>query len=190
MEEYFTALQKGDIAIDCGANVGKVTSKMAECGAKVFAFEPNPFAFKVLKKKFRYNFKVKCFNKGVLDKNTKLKLYFHKNSDADEVKWSTGSSFLSEKSNVNNTKYKEVDVIDLCEFIEKLNKPIALLKLDVEGVEIEILNKLIDTGTIHKIKQVLVETHDDKIEALKDKTNALRERIKVEKIDNINLDWI
>src|SRR3546814_8424189 len=38
-------LRPGDIAIDCGANVGRFTRPIAEGGATVHAFEPNPDAF-------------------------------------------------------------------------------------------------------------------------------------------------
>ena len=43
-------LTKGDIAIDCGANVGKFTVMMARNGATVHAFEPNPAAFAELRR--------------------------------------------------------------------------------------------------------------------------------------------
>lgn len=41
-------LSKKDIAVDCGANVGRFTEMMAQTGATVYAFEPNPDAFAVL----------------------------------------------------------------------------------------------------------------------------------------------
>ena len=37
----FRRLAPGDIAIDCGANVGDVSAPMASRGAQVYAFEPN-----------------------------------------------------------------------------------------------------------------------------------------------------
>src|SRR3546814_4183293 len=42
-------LRPGDIAIDCGANVGRFTRPIAEGGATVHAFEPNPDAFAELR---------------------------------------------------------------------------------------------------------------------------------------------
>ena len=41
-------LGRGDLAIDCGANVGHVTAALARTGAEVHAFEPNPQAFSAL----------------------------------------------------------------------------------------------------------------------------------------------
>lgn len=36
----------------------------------------------------------------------------------------------------------------------------ALLKLDVEGMELPVLRRLAETGTIERIRHVLVEMHD------------------------------
>ena len=182
-------LKKSDIAIDCGANVGEITQHLAKFGATVYAFEPNPHAFKVLQDRFSDMQHVHCVQKGVGDKNSSMKLYFHKNSDKDEVYWSTGSSLLAFKGNVLADKYVEVEIVDLCEFIETLNHRVRVLKMDVEGVECGILEKMIHTGLINKIDYAFVETHDHKIPELKAETNAIRELIKTRKVENINLDW-
>ena len=105
----FDSLKSGDICIDCGANVGTITSQMAAKGAIVYAFEPNPHAFKVLKKIFEGNKNIHLYNKGVWDRNTKTKLYLHENSDNDENKVSMGNeNFFGKKieSDFLNTKRK------------------------------------------------------------------------------------
>lgn len=189
-KEIFAMLDTGDIAIDCGANIGMVTEQMAARGATVFAFEPNPHAFLVLQERFTANSNVHCLNQGVLDREGELPLYFHENSDEDEVKWSVGSSFVSTKGNIKKDKSVVVKIIDIVEFIAELSQKVKILKLDVEGVEIEILNKLIDTGVLDKVGLVLVETHEEKMPELKEKTEKLREKIRVKGIQNINLNWI
>ena len=150
------------IGIDCGANVGGITENILKECDEVYAFEPNPHAFKALQDKFKNNLNVTCFNKAVLDRNDTVKLYFHENSDQNEVHWSTGSSLLEFKGNVSKDKFSEVEAVDLCEFIDSLNSKIEILKIDVEGVEYEIINKLIDTGLIYNIAKVFVELHAKK----------------------------
>ena len=49
LPHWLKNLKAGDIALDCGANVGKITVPMAQTGAAVYAFEPNPHAFAKLK---------------------------------------------------------------------------------------------------------------------------------------------
>lgn len=182
-------LKKNDIAIDCGANIGEITKQLAKSKATVYAFEPNPYAFEVLNNRFTNMQNVHCIQKGISNKNCTKKLYLHENSDKDEVYWSTGSSLLAFKGNVLTQKYVEVEIVDLIEFIDKLNSRVRILKMDVEGVECRILEKLINTGVIEKIDYAFVETHDRKIPELKSETDTIKELIKKRKIKNINLDW-
>ena len=113
--------KQGDIAIDCGANIGLVSEKLLEKGAIVYAFEPNPHAFKILQEKFKDNKNFHGINAGVSDSKDELKLFLHVDSEEDPVKWSTGSSFLEEKGNVDSDKYVNIPVIKLSDFI---NEPI------------------------------------------------------------------
>jgi FkbM family methyltransferase len=179
-----------DIAIDCGANVGNVTAKIAKTGATVYAFEPNPYAYRVLRQRFHGILNVHCINKGVLDREGKVRLYLHENADADQVHWSTGSSLLDFKGNVNPETSVEIDVLDLARFIADLGRFIALVKIDVEGVECRIVNRLIDTGLIERVGLLVVETHENKIPELTEPTEKLRRRIAKEGLENIRLDWI
>lgn len=182
-------LGKDDIAIDCGANVGSITEYLCKSGATVYSFEPNPYAFEILKSKFSTIPNVHCRQEGVSNANNKMKLYLHENSDEDEVHWSTGSSLLDFKDNVRTDKFVEVQIIDLSDFINSLEQRVRILKMDVEGAECGILMKLIESDVINKIDHVFVETHDHKIPELKAETDEIRELIEKRGIQNINLDW-
>jgi len=185
----FDELGPGDVAIDCGANIGNVTARMASKGATVYAFEPNPYSYHVLRERFLEVSNVHCLNKGVLDRDDTMKLYLHENAHLDQVKWSTGSSLLEYKENIDPNSYVEVEVIDLARFIKGLNMEIKVLKMDVEGVECQIINKLIDSNVINKIKYLIAETHEKKNPSLKEETDRLRKRIDEEKLTNIDLNW-
>ena len=178
------------IGIDCGANVGNITEKLLEECDEIHAFEPNPYAFERLNQRFLFDPKVTCYNKAVLERNGNVKLYFHENSDKNEVHWSTGSSLLDFKGNILKNKYEVVEAIDLCDFIENLQSEIEVLKIDVEGVEYDILHKLIDSGLIYKIKKVHVELHAKRVPELKEQEDVIRKKIKDLKLDHINTDWI
>lgn len=186
---YIHKLRRGDVAIDCGANVGKITQKMLLQGAEVYAFEPNPFAFEELSKRVSSNKKAHCINKGVYDKNTSMPLYLHRQAGEDQIKWSVGSSLLPTKGNVSPDDFVEAELIDLAEFINSFNKKIKLIKMDIEGAEIPVIEKLIDTGTIKKIKWLVAEAHDQRIPELKDAMEKLKAKIKKNKIKNINFNW-
>ena len=187
---FSVEIKKGDIAIDCGANVGEITQYFYDSGATVYAFEPNPYAYEVLKNRFSGMKNVHCIPKGVSDSNGIVKLYMHENSDDDEVYWSTGSSLLEYKGNVSSEKYIDVGVVDLCEFIESIKQRVKVLKMDVEGVECAILKKMIEKGITNNIDHIFVETHEQKIPELAAETNHIRELIAKNNIRNINLDWV
>lgn len=182
-------LESGDVAIDCGANIGMVTKRMAKRGVEVYAFEPNPHAFEVLKNRFKNNSSVTCINKGVHNKKGNFKLFMHENAEDNPVLWSVGSSMIEDKGNVSNSNYVLAEVVDLIEFIEKIGKRIKVLKMDVEGVEYDILNTLIDSGIIRNIDNILVEAHEDKIPSLMDDALSVRSKIKNQNIQNIDLTW-
>ncbi|NPV85829.1 MAG: FkbM family methyltransferase [Anaerolineae bacterium] len=182
-------LKPGDIAIDCGAGVGEITEVMAMSGAQVFAFEPNPYAYQVLCERLAQYPNVQLINKGVHTHNGASRLYLHKQAAEDPVKWSTASSLLVFKRNINPQNFVEIELIDLAQFILHLQQDVKVLKMDVEGIECPIVNHLIDSGAIQHIRHLLVETHDQRIPELKEETDALRLRIQRERRHNINLDW-
>jgi len=184
-------LKENDLVIDCGANVGNITSVFNRFGCIVYSFEPTSSTFEILKKRFSNIEKIKCIQKAVGAANDIKKLYHHEWSEYNKIYWSDGNSLIYEKSNVNNNDYEEVEVIDLVEFINSLDKEIALIKIDIEGAEIELLNHLIDTGTIHKINKIICEVHDRKYPIFKEDTDKLRYKIKHLGLEHkIDLNWM
>ena len=112
-------INSGDLVIDCGANLGTVTDYFVSRGAKVIAFEPNEYAYTLLEKKFRDNPNVTTIKKGVagIKYTGKVKLYLHEESIKDQILYSSGSSILKDKNNVNENDFQIIEIIDLCKFI-------------------------------------------------------------------------
>ncbi len=182
------ALNPGEVAIDLGANVGKVTRRMAKHGVMVYAFEPDPRAFSELRLNFEGVENVITINKAVSDHAGKAKIYFHKQYNDDPVKYSSGSSLWAEKGNVDKNNFSECEVVDIAKFLQTLDRPIGLLKIDIEGEEIRVLNRLIDLGLTGNIRNIVVETHE-RFPFLKIQTENLRRKIRAKGIKNIDLDW-
>ena len=176
----------GDVVIDCGANIGEVTEFFRRHGSTVYAFEPNIYAFQVLKDRFAGASAITCIQKGVSSPQQsgvgKLFLY-------DQLKYSTCCSINSDKCNVDIENYLHVELLDLCKFIENLGMPIKVLKIDIEGAEIELLNALIDQGLTESIEYIFVETHEKKIPSLRKPLELLKEKIRDRNITNIDLTW-
>jgi len=179
-----------DVAIDCGANVGEVTVALAGTGAEVHAFEPNPDAFGVLEGRVGRRRNVHLYPWAVLDRDTRTRLYLHRNAGDDPVRWSAGSSLLPFKGNVDPDAYLDVEAVDLARFVLDLGRPVKLVKIDVEGVEYAIVHRLIDSGAMERIETVLVEVHDSHVPELRAETDRLHERLRKEGLtDKVRTDW-
>lgn len=189
-EELFATIGYGDITIDCGANLGVVSQKMADKGALVFAFEPNPFVFEELMKRLRTYPNVVCINKAVWYKNDKLRLHLHEHYVHDPAGSAYASSLLNNHPVTNPEQYVEVEVIDLTQFIELLNRRIKLVKIDIEGAEFELLEKIVEKNLHLQIDQIVVETHDWLIPDLKTRANQFRLLLQEKQIHNIDLNWV
>jgi FkbM family methyltransferase len=179
-----------DIAIDCGANIGRYTEVVARSGARVYAFEPNPDAFAVLSRRMRRYPNVVCLNKAVAAKAGTVPLYLHEHAASDPLYWSTGASMLPNKGNVNKDTFVEVEALSFVDFLLSLSSPVALVKMDIEGAEVALLDRLLgQPRALAAIGWLFIETHDHKIPELRDGTKRLREQIRQRGLDRINLNW-
>jgi FkbM family methyltransferase len=188
--EAIESLRRGLIAIDAGANVGEITVLLARQRAEVYAFEPNPDAFRVLQKRCARNPQVRCIPKAVDVTSGTAQLYLHEHAHLDPVRWSSGSSLYEEKPNVDRASAIDVETIDLARFIEELGRPVHLLKLDVEGAEIGVLESLLESGVLAEIRHVLVEMHDDRIPSLASPGARLRAALADERYRHVLLNWV
>ncbi|NIA69074.1 FkbM family methyltransferase [Pelagibius litoralis] len=182
-------LGPGDIAIDCGANVGRFTLPLARSGATVYAFEPNPDAFDRLSQDLAAFDNVQLHQKAVAEAAGTMKLYLHEFAEDDPLKWSTGSSLLAFKGNVREDTFVSVEVVDLAAFMAQLDKPVALLKMDIEGAEVAVLERLLERGLENRIGQAFVEVHDRKMPELAERTNRLRALLRKRGLTNFDLNW-
>lgn len=181
-------LHRGDIALDIGANVGDVTSMLARTGASVYAYEPDPNAFAILQRRFALVRRVACINKGVMDKESTLRLFFCKPSSADRVQASQGSSFIAEK-NAGAQEWRDVPCEDVAGVLNAFDQ-IGFLKMDIEGAEVRVINRMIDCGAIHRVRRMAVETHEQQIPSLAPEIEQLRSRLNdIGCADRVSLDW-
>jgi len=184
-------LNKKSLVLDCGANVGHITKLFASTGSKVIAFEPDPLAFKKLSLRCKNKKNITLIQKGVWDKNSKIDFFLHENDrHGNEASYTVGSSIMSEKSNVNTETCQSIEVLDLVEFMQKLNRKIDLVKLDVEGAEIAILRRILATDAWHLFDRMYVETHETKIPSQVKDIDWIKKQMKDKNIQNINLNWI
>ena len=125
------AVRKGDIVLDCGANVGVFTTEALKAGAaKVIAIEPAPENVEVLKRNFKDEIaagRVVVYPKGVWDKDDVLTLHVDpKNSAAD--------TFVIDRKEATGSVQVPLTTID--KLAAELSLPrVDYIKMDIEGAE-------------------------------------------------------
>jgi FkbM family methyltransferase len=171
---YIENLKKGNINIlDVGANKGQSICFFLKVNpnAQFDAFEPNKKLFVHLQNKFKASDKIRLHNFGV--SNIKGELIFHENildetSTFEEL--NMDSKYLEKKAkvlgvnkeNIIVDNYK-VNVIRLIDFLhENPNKKYDVLKIDVEGHELQCLQGLFTKDeTVLPIRFIQLESHND-----------------------------
>ena len=183
-------LGKNDLVLDCGANVGYITQFLATTGAQIIAFEPDPRAFIRLQKRCGHLKNVTLRNEGVWDKDDVLPLFDHAEGMEDETAFTVGSSLIAAKKNIDTGRSREVKLIDLIEFLKRTPKRVSLIKLDVEGAEIAILEKILQEKAWGLFDRLYVETHETKIPEQLPALEKIKASIEREGIDHIKLNWV
>ena len=179
-----------DTVIDCGANLGEVTARLARRGARVHAFEPDPYCFGRLQDRFGSRPNIVLHNAAVGAAGGTVRLYRSRFFAEDNALWSQSTSQYATKNNVDPSAHFDATVVDLATFVGALDGRVALLKIDIEGAEVAVLNRLIDDGLMDRIDAVFVETHERKIPELAEPTAALRQRIADLGLARVSLDWV
>jgi len=169
-----TQLGVGDIVIDLGANIGIATKIFQSRGSTVYSVEPNPYAFAKLDRRFRKNQHVFPIEAAaVIDDTDFVPLFMHIDSVSSPLKYSTGSSLMEDKPNIDTSSFVRVKGLNLISLILSLGK-IKVLKMDVEGFETKLVPALINSGVISNIEYVFVETHENKWPALATDTTYMK----------------
>lgn len=182
-------LRPDNLAIDCGVNVGEVASIFAATGATVHAFEPRPVAFAELTVRMKAFPNVILHNVAVGMEAGCSSLFLADAISGNELLVTQSSSMFATKYNIDASKSIEIEIINFISFIEHFDRPISVLKMNIEDMGVTILEGLIERNLIQRLGMVFVETHERKIPELYDRTMRLKEICHRDFVDKIFLDW-
>lgn len=151
---FFKTNKKSPFIIDCGSNIGisVLYFKKLYPKSRIIAFEPNPKTFKLLEKNITHNNikNVKLINAAVGKKNGKIKFFVSK-----KEAWSWGDA------GVKNIWYDPNKFSTISIFSKKLslyiNSPVDFLKIDIEGMETEVLFEI--SKKLKYVKNIVMEFH-------------------------------
>jgi len=142
-------LDERSVVIDAGAYVGDYTATLIQrFGAAVYAFEPNPKAFVRLQQRLgsRRNLHVFEFGLGARDEKRTLTLQ-GPGSNIYDASWKHDATI--------------VEVRDVAALLDELGLArVDLLKLNIEGGEYDVLERLAETGWLERVGIILVQFHE------------------------------
>lgn len=141
------------LVCDVGAHIGLFTLKMSKQApnSRIIAIEPNPTNFSFLTRNIRINglaSRVSPLNVAAGKKRKKALLFtnYISRGDASMKKWHDAGTYGR----------SEIDEVPLAEILSNAQS-VDLMKIDVEGMEEEVLDGLRDQNS--KVRRVVIEIH-------------------------------
>lgn len=140
-------INKGDVAIDIGANIGDTTVPMAIAAGKEgisLAFDPNPFVFKILEVNSKLNkdkTNIVPFRKAITANEEN---FYYVSSEAS---FANGGISPTKKSHHGRFVFPEqIEGINLLKFLDNNypDKKIKFIKIDAEGYDLQIIKSISD----------------------------------------------
>lgn len=194
LQGVLSFLQPGDVAVDCGANRGDITAALADTGATVHAFEPDPFNLDKLRARFDGAGNVRLHPVAVGIAAGSVRLMRASNWDDNPDQASVKSTVVVGGHRIDDAGGIDVDCIDFPAFLRDLvatHGQIAFVKLDIEGAELDLLEAMQRDRLFDRIRLTVAETHERKFKDLRPRFAALREMLAADwPTTRVNLDWI
>jgi len=161
----------GKIVIDIGGFIGNTATYFAVNGAKkVYVYEPFPPTFKLL----RENIKLNNLNDVIIPKNVGI----GHNDSIVEMGFSNtfpgSSGCVTDVRKISSSKYT-IQIQDITKVLDSIGE-VDVIKMDCEGCEYQVINRLVESGYIDKINEGLVmEVHEgEKLGKLNDIVGPLK----------------
>ncbi|MFB0524156.1 MAG: FkbM family methyltransferase [Phycisphaerae bacterium] len=144
-------IRKRDVVLDIGANIGYYTlifAKLVGEEGKVFAFEPDPDNFALLKKNVQINGyqNVILVQKAVSNKTAKIRLYLSEENKGDHRIYDSHE----------HRKSIEIEAIRLDDYFKNYNGRVNFIKMDIQGAEGGAIEGM--TNLLKKNKSVKIMT--------------------------------
>jgi FkbM family methyltransferase len=153
-----------DVCLDLGANMGIFTEKLAATGAQVHAYEPDPHCFAALERRFAGRENVHLHQQAVAEAAGQFLLRRTRDFLSDPDAQSTSSSIAVASPTIYDEENAViVETVAFHDVVRGFGRPVALIKMDIEGAEFDILDRILRDrakGVELPIGALFVETHE------------------------------
>ena len=146
------------LILDCGSNIGMslLYFKTMWPDCRIVAFEPDDLAFRALQHNAAANHwnHVEMHNAALCAEEGEIDFF----SDPAQPGSLVMSTFQQRVSGASSkpTACRKVQALRLSSFV---TGPVDLLKMDIEGTELAVLEELAQTGKLPEIKEIVLEYH-------------------------------
>lgn len=137
-------LNDGCVVIDVGGYTGNFSDKILKLyNPHLIILEPVKKYSKILMNKYSKNKNVSIYEYGLSDSDSNQKIFL-----------SDDGTSLFKKSDSSET----IKLVDSAKFVKKYKK-VDLMSINIEGAEYDVLERLIESGVIKRIKNLQVQFH-------------------------------
>lgn len=147
---YRADLGPDSVIIDVGAWRGEVAQTLTDLyGARIYSFEPEPAFYADLERTFADNPKVSTYGYGLGARDETLLL----EQDGQ------GSTVHGKLDGTNPTV--EVQIRDIAAVLDELGiDHIDYIKINIEGAEFDLLERMAETGWLERTRYLLIQFHE------------------------------
>ncbi len=169
-------LTRGSVVLDVGAFIGQWSQEVSSrYGARIYAFEPNPRSYQSLEVKMAEfpGLHAIPYGLGAATENTRISLR------------GLGSSTFENARVDAEASWEDVKIVGVEEAWQSLElETVDLMKINIEGAEFPLLEKMIENGLLARVNCFLIQFHEWHPGA-----HRRRRRIRAALAASHKLDW-
>lgn len=177
------------IVLDLGAHKGVFTHRLTNTGATVHAYEPDPALAAEVRAAFADVPNVTVHEAAVSTETKTPTMRRHADYHADPEFRSTANSIEAAAVETEGGEMLNVHTMAFRDILNAIPCEIMLIKMDIEGSEVAILEDLLDHGGLERIRYFFAETHERQMPMLLDRTFELHRRTRHMNPDKFTLLW-
>jgi FkbM family methyltransferase len=179
----------GDVCLDLGANLGLFTEKLARTGALVHAYEPDPYAFDIAFKRVGHLPNVVLHPEAVAMTGGTFTMRRSVKFDRKPAAATGSSTIVFDSPKKFKSDGFDVTVRAFRDVLAGIGRPVAIVKMDIEGAEFDILRDIFANPADFDIDALYCETHERSVYAEFAEIDRMRRASDALARPHINLYW-
>lgn len=191
LNEILSRLPPHPVIVDLGANTEIfLPDDVIEAASAVHAVEPDPMVFEVLRSTYGSRNNIHLYNAAIGPEDGEVQLFRERAFDAaDPTHTSLGASVFASHGAVDRAHAVTIPQIGILTLLQRIGTKVDLMKIDIEGAEVPVLETLLSSPMARGVSVILVETHEHVLPELAERTDSLRKRAKTISEPKILMNW-